>query len=72
VRDATSKPLNVLAFPGLTWSEITDAGGQRISVGSQLTWVAVAAMAEAAESLQAGTDYSALAATVKLKEWFGD
>jgi 2-methylisocitrate lyase-like PEP mutase family enzyme len=71
VRDATSKPLNVLAFPDMSMSEIVESGGQRISVGSQLTWVAVAAFAAAAERLHAG-DFSALAARVRLKEWLAD
>ena len=69
VRAATTKPLNVLAFPGLSIGDIGEAGGTRISVGSQLTWVAVAAMAQAAERLRDG-DVSALAANVPLKEWF--
>ena len=38
VCEATSKPVNVLGHPGLSVSEITAAGGRRISVGSQLTW----------------------------------
>jgi 2-methylisocitrate lyase-like PEP mutase family enzyme len=70
VREATSKPLNVLALPDMSMSEIVESGGQRISVGSQLTWVAVAAFATAAERLHAG-DFSALAARVRLKEWLG-
>jgi 2-methylisocitrate lyase-like PEP mutase family enzyme len=70
VCEATSKPLNVLAFPDMSMSEIVEAGGQRISVGSQLTWVAVTAFASAAERLRAG-DFSALAARVRLKDWLG-
>ena len=48
VRDATSKPLNVLAQPRLSLAEIAAAGGQRISVGGMLTWVAAGAMVDAA------------------------
>ena len=44
----SAKPVNVLAIPGLSVAEIVGAGAQRISVGGGLTWVAVAAMAEAA------------------------
>jgi hypothetical protein len=58
----------VLAFPDMSMGEIVESGGQRISVGSQLTWVAVAAFAAAAERLHAG-DFSALAARVRLKDW---
>ncbi len=67
VRAETSKPLNVLAFPGLTMSEIADAGGTRISVGSQLTWVAYAAMAEAAKAIDESGEFAALKAPMNLK-----
>ena len=60
VSEATSKPLNVLARPNLTTSEIAEAGGRRISVGGPLTWVAVAAMVEAAEKMRDEGDFSAL------------
>jgi 2-methylisocitrate lyase-like PEP mutase family enzyme len=71
IRDATSKPMNVLAVPGMTVAEIAAAGGQRISVGSQLTWVAVAAMAKAAEQIRDGGDFAALKVRVPVKEWMG-
>jgi 2-methylisocitrate lyase-like PEP mutase family enzyme len=71
VCDATSKPVNVLAFPGLSMSEIVAAGASRVSVGSQLAWVAVGAMAAAAEQLRDHGDFSALAAQVRIKEWLG-
>lgn len=67
VRAETSKPLNVLAFPGLTMSEIADAGGTRVSVGSQLAWVAYAAMAEAAEAMEESGEFAALKAPMNLK-----
>ena len=71
VCEATSKPLNVLARPGLSMSEITEAGGQRISVGSGLTWVAVGAMATAAEQMRDRGDLSVLKAPVRIREWLG-
>jgi len=71
VCEATSKPVNVLGHPGLSVSEITEAGGRRISVGSQLTWVAVGAMAQAAEVMRDSGDLSSLHATVRIKEWLG-
>src|SRR5204863_4310030 len=58
---ATSKPLNVLAHPGLSMAEITEAGARRVSVGGALTWVAVGAMAAAAERLRDDGDFSVLA-----------
>jgi 2-methylisocitrate lyase-like PEP mutase family enzyme len=60
VSEATSRPLNVLARPGLSMSEIVAAGGQRVSVGGGLTWVAVNAMAVAAEQMRDLGDFSAL------------
>ncbi len=69
VSEATSKPLNVLAHPRLSMSEIVAAGGQRISVGSGLTWVAVGAMAAAAEQMRDAGDFSSLRTSVRIKEW---
>lgn len=69
LRDATSKPLNVLAGPGLPVSEIVAAGGQRISVGGRLAWVAINAMATAAEELRAGGDLPSLADPTRIIGW---
>ena len=69
VCDAVSKPVNVLAHRGLTLSEIVEAGGQRISVGGALTWVAVGALVAAAERIRDDGDFSALVAPAQLGEW---
>jgi 2-methylisocitrate lyase-like PEP mutase family enzyme len=69
VAEATSKPLNALASGRLTLAELVDAGAQRISVGSRLTWVAAAALAEAAEKIHDDGDFSLLRVRVKLDEW---
>jgi len=69
VCEKISKPLNVLAHPGLSMSEITEAGAQRVSVGGGLTWVAVGAMAAAANDIRDRGDFSSLAAPVRIKEW---
>jgi 2-methylisocitrate lyase-like PEP mutase family enzyme len=71
VCEATSKPVNVLAHAGLTLSEIVAAGGRRVSVGGALTWVAVNAMAAAAEEIRDHGDFSSLAGPGRLKEWLG-
>jgi 2-methylisocitrate lyase-like PEP mutase family enzyme len=71
VCEATAKPLNVLAHPGLSTSEIVDAGGRRISVGGGLTWVAVGAMAAAAKEIREDGDFSSLAAPDPFDEWLG-
>ncbi|MHB8642651.1 MAG: isocitrate lyase/PEP mutase family protein [Gaiellaceae bacterium] len=68
--DAISKPVNVLAVPDLSFAQIAAAGAQRVSVGGSLTWVAVKAMAAAAEAIRGRGDLSALAARVPLNEWF--
>jgi 2-methylisocitrate lyase-like PEP mutase family enzyme len=57
---ATSKPVNVLALPGLSMAEVVEAGAQRVSVGSSLAWVAVEAMAAAAERVRDEGDFAAL------------
>lgn len=56
---AVSKPVNVLAWPGLTLEDITEAGARRVSVGGRLTWVAVGAAKDAAKRIAEG-DLSAL------------
>ncbi|HEY1276129.1 MAG TPA: isocitrate lyase/phosphoenolpyruvate mutase family protein [Thermoleophilaceae bacterium] len=71
VTEAVSRPVNVLAHARLSIGEIAAAGGQRVSVGGALTWVAVAAMADAARRMLDTGDLSALAARVDLKEWLG-
>ena len=69
VCEATSRPLNVLARAGLSMREIVEAGGRRVSAGGALTWVAVGAMAAAAEKMRDDGDFSGLAASVRLEEW---
>ncbi len=64
-----SRPVNVLALPGLSVAEIVDAGARRVSVGGALTWVAVGAMVDAAQALREG-NLAPLAARLPLAEWF--
>jgi len=71
VCEAVLKPVNVLARPDLTVAEIAAAGGTRISVGGALTWVAIGAMAGAAEQIRDSGDLSALAASVRIGDWLG-
>jgi 2-methylisocitrate lyase-like PEP mutase family enzyme len=68
---AVSKPVNVLARPSLSLSEIAAAGARRVSVGGSLTWVAVGAMVAAAEAMRDRGDFSALGVSVRVEEWFG-
>jgi 2-methylisocitrate lyase-like PEP mutase family enzyme len=67
-----SKPVNVLALPGLSLGEITAVGARRVSVGGGLTWVAVSAMANAATAIRDEGDLSSLAARLPLDDWFAE
>jgi 2-methylisocitrate lyase-like PEP mutase family enzyme len=69
VCDAVSKPVNVLARPELSMTEIVEAGAQRISVGGALTWTAVNAFAAAATKIRDDGDFSALGEGSRLEEW---
>ena len=69
VCEAVSKPVNVLAVPGLSFVEIAEAGAQRVSVGGALAWVAARALADAATAIADEGDFSALAARVPLGDW---
>jgi 2-methylisocitrate lyase-like PEP mutase family enzyme len=71
VCEAVSRPVNVLAVPGLTVGEIAAAGARRVSVGGALTWVAVKALADAATAIRDAGDLSALSARVPLEDWLG-
>jgi 2-methylisocitrate lyase-like PEP mutase family enzyme len=70
VCEAVSKPVNVLARPELSMSEIVDAGAQRVSVGGALTWTAVNAVAAAANDVRERGDFSSLGSSPPLQEWF--
>lgn len=69
VCEAVTKPVNVLAQPGLSTGEIAEAGARRISVGGALTWVAIRAMTEAATKLRDDGDLSVLNAPSPTDEW---
>jgi len=70
VCDAVSKPVNVLALPGMTVAEIVGAGAQRISVGGGLAWTALDALAAAAVEIRDRGDFSSLGSSARLREWF--
>lgn len=61
VRAATSRPLNVLAYPEATVAELVAAGAQRISLGSWLAFVATRALTDAATRIRDDGDLSVLA-----------
>jgi 2-methylisocitrate lyase-like PEP mutase family enzyme len=69
---AVSKPVNVLAFPGMTFAAIAAAGAQRVSVGGGLAWVAADALLRAATAIRDTGDFSALAAERSPREWLVD
>jgi 2-methylisocitrate lyase-like PEP mutase family enzyme len=68
---AVSKPVNVLARPGLTVAEIVAAGGQRISVGGSLTWTAVRAFADAAIAIRDQGSFDGLGDGSVVRDWLG-
>ena len=72
VCESVGKPVNVLAVPELTFEELAGAGAHRVSVGGSLTWVAVAAFADAASAIRDAGDLSALSVRVPLGDWFAD
>jgi 2-methylisocitrate lyase-like PEP mutase family enzyme len=63
VCDAVSKPVNVLAVPGLSMGDIVEAGARRVSVGGGLAWTAVEAMVAAAVQIRDHGDFSGLGST---------
>jgi 2-methylisocitrate lyase-like PEP mutase family enzyme len=69
VCDAVSKPVNVLAHPKLSMSEIVGAGAQRVSVGGALTWVAMGALITAAERIRDDGDFTALSVPPEVRKW---
>jgi 2-methylisocitrate lyase-like PEP mutase family enzyme len=71
VCEAVTLPVNVLAVPGLSFSEVAAAGAQRVSVGGSLTWVAVGAAAQAATAIRDEGDFSSLASSLPLEDWLG-
>jgi 2-methylisocitrate lyase-like PEP mutase family enzyme len=66
---AVTRPVNVLARPGLSFAELAQAGAQRVSVGGALTWVATAAVIDAARAIRDHGDFSALTAGSPNGEW---
>jgi 2-methylisocitrate lyase-like PEP mutase family enzyme len=69
VCEAVSKPVNVLALPGMTLAEIVDAGAQRVSVGGGLAWAAVNGLEQAAAAILERGDFSVLAARTPVRDW---
>ena len=69
VCDAVSKPVNVLARPGLTFAEIADAGARRVSVGGSLTWTVVNALVAAATEIRDLGDFSSLGDSSGVHKW---
>jgi 2-methylisocitrate lyase-like PEP mutase family enzyme len=69
VCQAVSKPVNVLARPGLSVDEIAEAGARRISLGGSLAWTAVDGFVRAAKAIRDAGDFSALGVSLPFGEW---
>jgi 2-methylisocitrate lyase-like PEP mutase family enzyme len=67
---AVGKPVNVLARANLTFAELAEAGAQRVSVGGSLTWTAVSALAAVTDAIRDRGDFSGLAPSPPLRDWF--
>ena len=68
---SVSAPVNVLAFPGMSFGEIVDAGAQRVSVGGGLAWAGVEAAIDAATQIRDEGDFSGLRGSPSaLRDWF--
>jgi 2-methylisocitrate lyase-like PEP mutase family enzyme len=69
--NAVSKPVNVLAFAalGLSFTEISAAGAQRVSVGGWLTYTAMNAAVEVAQRIRDEGDFSGLAGPAQIEQW---
>ena len=69
---AVSKPVNVLALPGMRFADIAGAGAQRVSVGGGLAWVAADALIRAATAIRDTGDFGALAAERSPRDFLVD
>jgi 2-methylisocitrate lyase-like PEP mutase family enzyme len=69
VCEATTKPVNVLARPKLSLADIAGAGAQRVSLGGSLAFLAVSAMASAAEMIRDDGDFAAITLGPELRDW---
>ena len=71
VCEGTTKPVNVLAKPRFSLSEMVDAGAQRVSVGSWLAMVSVGALIDTAQRIRDDGDFSSLRTPPELADWLG-
>ena len=65
--EAVSIPVNVLAYPGLSWDSLVEAGAQRISVGGRLAFAAAEAMLDVAERLRDSGDFGELRGPTRIE-----
>lgn len=69
---AVSRPVNALAYPGVSLAEIAEAGARRVSVGGALAWAGIEAAAEAAERIRDDGDFSGLRTPTTVREWLSE
>ena len=70
VCEAVTRPVNVLARPGMTVADLAAAGARRISVGGALAWTSVGALVEAASRIREAGDFSLLGSAPPA-DWLG-
>ncbi|MGH2838916.1 MAG: isocitrate lyase/PEP mutase family protein [Thermoleophilaceae bacterium] len=71
VCDTITKPVNVLARPKLSLADIAGAGAKRVSLGGSLAFLAVSAMASAAEAIRDDGDFGPIRLGPELGRWLG-
>ncbi len=67
--EAVSKPVNVLAYPGLSLEGVVEAGAQRVSVGGRLAFAAAETLLDVAENLREGGDFSGLRGPTRIQQF---
>lgn len=68
---AVPKPVNAIGRRRFSFPELAEAGAQRVSVGSSLTWSGVDAFVAAAEKMRDEGDFSRLGSGKALGPWYG-
>ena len=69
VCEATSKPVNVLAQPRLSMSELVEAGARRVSVGGWLMMATADALVATAKQMRDAGDFSSLRSPKGVRKW---
>ena len=64
--------MNALVNPKLSYADLAGAGARRISVGGNLAWVGMAAVARAATEMRDQGDFSSIDVGMNVSDLLGD